>query len=179
MTSWTSHPFELCPHAFERRPHAVAVRPAPCPAEEQPVEADRQLVRQFERLGDLAPVAGRLDPSLVVTLGADVVALGAVVPAAKSAKEGSKQTTHAQNTALDTAYNSVSAVRTSAWLAKLASASEAMAAIGLPGRRAAGRADDGDGVDSIGGGGLSTAPPDSKRMSHATEPCKFKMQSLR
>src|ERR1051325_9329904 len=57
--------------------------------------------------------------------------------------------------------NSVSAVRTSAWLAKLASASAAMAVIGLPGRGAAGGADGGDDVDSIGGGGLSTAPPDS------------------
>src|SRR5690349_3221395 len=50
---------------------------------------------------------------------------------------------------------SVSAARTRAWLAKLATARAAMARVTEPERGA------GDGVDSIGGGGLCTAPPDS------------------
>src|SRR5436190_15332092 len=60
--------------------------------------------------------------------------------------------------------NSVSAARTSAWLAKLASASAAMARI----VRERGGAGAGDGVDSIGGGGLCTAPPDSSTMIDKT-----------
>src|ERR1041384_8636090 len=60
--------------------------------------------------------------------------------------------------------SSVSAARTIAWLAKLASPNAKMAHFGLPAEAAAGAgggADGGDDVDSIGGGGLSTAPPDS------------------
>src|SRR5436190_5168364 len=60
--------------------------------------------------------------------------------------------------------NSVSAARTRAWLAKLASASAAMARI-VRERDGAGA---GDGVDSIGGGGLCTAPPDSSTMIDKT-----------
>src|SRR5258707_11788927 len=60
--------------------------------------------------------------------------------------------------------NSVSAARTRAWLAKLASASAAMARI----VREWDRAGAGDGVDSIGGGGLCTAPPDSSTMIDKT-----------
>jgi hypothetical protein len=59
-----------------------------------------------------AQVGPRLDPSLLVTLAKDLIAIGAVVPAAKTAHSGSKQATQAQGTALDTSYNSVSAVRT-------------------------------------------------------------------
>jgi hypothetical protein len=54
----------------------------------------------------------RLDPKVIPTLATDVVDLGTVVPAAKTARAGSKQATSAQNTALETAYNSVTAVRT-------------------------------------------------------------------
>src|SRR5437868_3928659 len=57
--------------------------------------------------------------------------------------------------------NSVSAARTRAWLAKLASASAAMARI-VRERDWAGA---GDGVDSIGGGGLCTAPPEVSQSS--------------
>src|SRR5260370_39915383 len=60
--------------------------------------------------------------------------------------------------------NSVSAARTRAWLAKLASASAAMARI----VRERERAGAGDGVDSIGGGGLCTAPPDSSTIIDKT-----------
>src|SRR5437016_4261669 len=60
--------------------------------------------------------------------------------------------------------NSVSAARTRAWLAKLASASAAMARI----VREWDGAGAGDGVDSIGGGGLCTAPPDSSTMIDKT-----------
>src|SRR5262245_51381335 len=57
--------------------------------------------------------------------------------------------------------NSVSAALTSDWLAKLATASAAIAALAEPGIGEGCGAGEGDGVDSIGGGGLSTAPPDS------------------
>src|SRR6476659_7394360 len=60
--------------------------------------------------------------------------------------------------------SSVSAARTRAWLAKLASARAAMARIVCE-RDGAGA---GDGVDSIGGGGLCTAPPDSSTMIDKT-----------
>src|ERR1041385_3648561 len=60
--------------------------------------------------------------------------------------------------------SSESAVRTRAWVAKIGSPNDKMAHCGLPAGAAAGAgggADGGDDVDSIGGGGLSTAPPDS------------------
>src|SRR5918994_6482437 len=60
--------------------------------------------------------------------------------------------------------NSVSAARTSAWLAKLATASARIAALADPGIGAGFGSGEGDGVDSIGGGGLSTAPPDSRQI---------------
>src|SRR5436305_11196885 len=60
--------------------------------------------------------------------------------------------------------SSVSAARTRTWLAKLASASAAMARM----VREWAVAGEGDGVDSIGGGGLSTAQPDAKRMIDKT-----------
>src|SRR6188474_2242480 len=61
--------------------------------------------------------------------------------------------------------SSVSAVRTRAWLAKLARPSAAIARIAWGERAGAGV---GDGVDSIGGGGLCTAPPDSSTMIDKT-----------
>src|SRR6187399_2021889 len=64
--------------------------------------------------------------------------------------------------------SSVSAVRTSAWLAKLASANEAIARIGNGDGAVGEAAGGGDGVDSIGGGGLCTAPPDSSTMIDKT-----------
>ena len=59
--------------------------------------------------------------------------------------------------------SSVSAARTSAWLAKLASPSAQIARM----VRECEGAGEGDGVDSIGGGGLSTAPPDSKHNANS------------
>lgn len=57
-------------------------------------------------------LTGRIAPTLVGILAADLIAVGTVVPAAKTAKAGSKQATVAQGSALDIAYNSVTAVRT-------------------------------------------------------------------
>lgn len=58
---------------------------------------------------DLAP---RLDANLLATLADDVTKLGAVVPAAKKARDGAVQSTATQNVALDTGYDYVTATRT-------------------------------------------------------------------
>jgi hypothetical protein len=54
---------------------------------------------------------GRLDPTLVPTLKADLTSLDVVIPAVLGAREGSKQSTSVQNDALSTGFNYVTAVR--------------------------------------------------------------------
>lgn len=59
-------------------------------------------------------LAGRLTPATLVTdLGANLAALGVVVPAAKTAKGEAKTATAAQNSALEVGYQMLSAARLS------------------------------------------------------------------
>jgi hypothetical protein len=66
----------------------------------------RELVTEYQQ--QLSP---RLDPALLTTLTADLGLLGAVVPAAKGAKEDSVQATAHQSSALEQGHRMVTAVR--------------------------------------------------------------------